>query len=326
MKKTKKILIIRLGAIGDVVFTTIMPYSIKLKHPDYEIHYLVQGGIGELLQNNQYIDKIYQLDRQKQKSFVYMFNLARELYKEKYDIIFNLNNTIKSNFLSIFSMPSKIIHKKKSKAHWVDDFFYTAKKVFPDIINPNRLYLGIEENLDKSLCDFLNNYPKPHVFIAPGGATDKNRAGRTWKIEYWQDLNDKILNKYGGTIFVCGNKQELDAHKVLERPGVIILTGKYSLKESSALFSHADIFISGDTGPIHIASAHNIKTLALLGSTSPDKIKPYGENGYWISSEFECKFCWNKQCKFLNTRGGFTPCMENLKPDAVLKKIETILK
>ena len=73
-----------------------------------------------------------------------------------------------------------------------------------------------------------------------------------------------------------------------------------------------------------LPSALDVKTLALLGSTSPDKIKPYGVNGHWISSNCECKYCWNKKCKLLQDNETYTPCMEALSPEEVFNKITEI--
>ena len=74
-----------------------------------------------------------------------------------------------------------------------------------------------------------------------------------------------------------------------------------------------------------MASAHNIKTLALLGSTSPDKIKPYGQNGYYISADTDCKYCWQKKCKHLTNGEKYTPCMEKITTDMVINKVREIL-
>ena len=61
MEQKKKILIIRLGAIGDVVHTTIIPSAIKQKHPDWEVHYLTQTEIAPLLDEHPYIDKVLKM-------------------------------------------------------------------------------------------------------------------------------------------------------------------------------------------------------------------------------------------------------------------------
>ena len=325
MKDIKKILIIRLGAIGDAVFTTIMPYAIKLKHPDCEIHYVLQKEVVGLLGSNPYIDKIYTWDRQAGKKLGYIHKMAKVFAEEKYDVIFNLNNTLKTFLLSFLSFPKKTVPKKQYGKSWVEDFFLTAKSVFADIEQPDRLYLGVNEKSENTAEDVLRNYPRPYFVFTPAGAANKNRVGRMWSLENWKKLSDMVLDNFGGTVFVCGNSTETEEHSKLGREGVIILSGKYTLEETGAILSKADLVVSGDTGPLHIASAYDVKTLALLGSTSPDKIKPYGKNGYWVSSDFECKYCWKKKCKFLDEKGGVTPCMQTLDAGTVLGKIKEIL-
>lgn len=320
--KKKKILIIRLGAIGDVVHTTIIPKSIKNSHPDYEIHYLTQAENIPLLENCDFIDKIHLWDRNKRKSFKYLIETSKILFKERYDIVFNLTNAIRNYLLSIFAFPKQIVTRKRTKGLWVEDYFYTAKSVIKDITIPERLYLGINNELNREITERLSNYPKPYTMIIPGGGTDKNRQGRIWDINNWKNLTQEILKKYGGTIFVCGGKNERPHHEILLNDNIVITTGEYNLAGTSALLSHANLVISGDTGPLHIASAHNVKTLALIGSTSPDKIKPYGKNGHYISANTDCKFCWKKRCKHLNLDDKITPCMANITVNMVMDKIE----
>ena len=323
----KKILIIRLGAIGDVVHTTIIAEAIKLKHPDWEVHYLTQNEIAPILENNPYIDKVLPLITARKRDNSYIISVGKELFRERYDIVFNLTNALRNLLLAAMSCPKKIVFRKHTKGLWVEDFFYTAKSVIKDIDLPERLVLGTDNNTSAKIETFLSNYPKPYFMIIPGGATDKNRQGRIWNINNWKELISKLQQKYGGTIFVCGGGNEREYHEQLQQDNVVITSGDFDLKESSTLLSKSDLVISGDTGPLHIASAHNVKTLALLGSTSPEKIKPYGKNGYYISSDFECKYCWKKKCKYLKNKKGenYTPCMEELSPSIVYEKILKLL-
>ena len=180
MKKgTKKILILRLGAIGDVVHTTIIPSAIKSAHPDWEIHYLTQSENIPLLENNRNIDKIIEWDRSKRKSFKYLISTGVKLFEEHYDIIFNLTNAIRNIFLSVFACPKKFVLRKRTDKSWVEDYFYTAQSVIKDITLPERLELGINKEIDSQITQTLSNYPTPHIIIIPGGKTDKNRQGRT---------------------------------------------------------------------------------------------------------------------------------------------------
>lgn len=320
--KTKKILILRLGATGDVIHTTIIATAIKQKHPDWQIHYLTQREIAPLLENHPHIDKVLTWNRDNRKSFKQFFNTASELFKERYDIILNLTAALRNIALSILAMPKKIAHRKYLEGSWVQDYFETAKHVIPDIEMPERLYLGTDNELLTKIKQDLKDYPRPYIVLIPGGGTDRNRQGRIWNIQKYKTLISKLKQEYGGTIIVSGSKEENNYHQTLQDDNVIIFSGKHSLKESSNLYSLADLMISGDTGPIHIASAHNIKTLAILGSTSPDKIKPYGKNGYYIEPNSECKYCWKKLCPFLKNNEKYTPCMESITPEMIMNKIK----
>jgi ADP-heptose:LPS heptosyltransferase len=170
----------------------------------------------------------------------------------------------------------------------------------------------------------LEKYPHPHIMLNPGAYYTSNRAGRTWNIEKWKELSKRLIDTYGGTIFVNGAKREYEEHLKLENERVHILSGKYSLQDSSIILGLSDLVISGDSGPVHIASAFNVKTIAILGSTSPDKIKPYGENGYFVEPTSECRYCWQKKCKKLNEGEKYSPCIESISVDMVMEKVKQI--
>ena len=68
-KMAKKILVLRFGALGDLVHTTIIPQAIKAKYPDYEIHYCSEARYVQVLKNNPYIDKIIEFDHKRKKEF-----------------------------------------------------------------------------------------------------------------------------------------------------------------------------------------------------------------------------------------------------------------
>ena len=139
-----------------------------------------------------------------------------------------------------------------------------------------------------------------------------------------KELSKKINSDFSGTIFVCGSLTEREKHLALSSEIINVYSGDFNISEMNEFISQADIMISGDSGPLHVASAHNIKTLALLGSTSPDKIKPFGKNGYYISAKHSCLYCWNKKCKYSIENNAQTPCMDTLSVDDVFEKIKEI--
>lgn len=315
MKSNKKILIIRFCAIGDVVMSTIIPFAIKQKYPEYEIHFLTNKEISGMLKNCPHVDKVISFNGDIVKTVI-------ELFKERYDAILCLSYTLKSYLVSFLSFPKRVIFKSFKGVSWVENYFNTAKKLFPDLKLPDRLYLiNKNKKTEQKVLDKLKNYKKPFILINPGRLSNQPREGRVWNIKKWKKLSDELLKTYGGTIFVNGSMTERDYHLTLADDNVVVLSGLNNLKETCALISYCDLIISGDSGPIHIASAYNKKTVAVLGSTSPDKIKPYGKNSFIVEPKTNCRYCWKKKCKFLKT-DGYSPCIESIEVKDVLNLIE----
>ena len=315
--KRKKVLIIKFHAIGDVVHSTVIPYVIKQKHPECEIHFLTSAGNAVLLSNCPYIDKTLEYKNDKIKTL-------KQLFKERYDTIISLNYTLTNYLLTFLSFPKQIFFRSYKGTSWVENYFYTAKKVFKDVELPDRLHFESKNSKTKSyIADKINTYPRPYTIINPGKLKDNPRQGRTWNINNWKTLAKNILNQYGGTVFVTGNKKEQEYHNKLNDNNIVVLSGLFSLEESCSVLSMADLVISGDSGPIHIASAFNVKTLAILGSTSPEKIKPYGKNGYFIGPKNNCKYCWKKKCPYIRSDNEYAPCMESITPQIVMDKISS---
>lgn len=323
--KTKKVLIVRLGAIGDVVHTTIIADAIKNKHPDWQIDFLTTKYFEKLLENHPSIDNVlfWEEEDKKAKGFL---RFAKELFNNHYDYFFSPTLSLRTFLLSLLIFPKKKSFKKNFDGPWVENYFLMAKNLIKDLEIPEKLSLGLSQNSINKINNEISKYPKPHFVIAPGREIDNGRQGRLWNIESWKRLNNLILDNYGGTIFVIGSPNEKETHNILANNNVIIRTGEYSIEDSIALFSKADLVIAIDSGPVHMASAFNVKTLALLGSTNPKHIKPYGKNGYYVSADYDCLYCWKKKCKHLKDGEKYTPCMEKLTPNKVFEKIKKIFE
>ena len=139
----KKILIIRQGAIGDVVHTTNVFRSIKETFPDAQIDYLTGKLPASLLQNDPRLNRVIVL---KDKNYFYLFQLAKELKKENYSLIINLQPSIRFKVLAALCKPKKTVNYKKTfRLHAVENFFETARKVYKEIHNPNDLRLKIPQ-------------------------------------------------------------------------------------------------------------------------------------------------------------------------------------
>lgn len=323
----KNILILRLGALGDIVHTTVIAQAIKNAYPNCKITYCVEDRYAEVIENTSYIDKIIPYDTKQRKKFGYNLKLALMLRKEKFDVIFNLTNALRNNIISLIVNPKTLIfHKKDRNIHVVENFFNTASERIDNLTLPQNLSLGVCQKSFERVKNDISAYKRPYFIFSPGGSSDKNRQGRIWNKNYWIMLGNLLVQEFGGTVIITGAKNELEFHKQIA-DGIsnsVIFTGKLSLTEIKCLYKQADLFIAGDTGPLHIASALGIDTLGIFGSTDVKNVAPYGEKGHYVCPDTEeCRFCWEKHCRFLKDDEIYTPCMQSIKPKKVFELIKS---
>ena len=316
----KKVLIIRIGAIGDVVETTGLVNA--LSNADYLVDYLTGEVPALLLKNNSNINKLFTLHK---KNYLNIFKTAKVLAKEKYDFILLLQPSIRMKALAKLSRAKKIVEYKKTyKYHAVENFFETGKRVMPELVLDKNLNLFIPNDLVQEKNSMLENKIRICFNTGAGNA----RQGRKWCVEYWQQLAKLIYDKYDAQIFVVGTQEdEENAKELFEKfPQIKSFAGKCSILETAALLANANIVISGDTGPLHIASAVGTTCIGLYGSCPVERSGPYGEKHHTISSDLNCSPCDKKICKYNDKLTDDTLCMRDILPEKVFNLVDTILK
>ena len=320
----KKILIIRLGAIGDVVHTTNLYRAIKQQYSDTEIHYLTSGLIKPLLISDVDISKVLTFP----KKFFSMetLNFIKKLQTENYDVAINLQPSIKIRLIVFLSRIKKqLVYKKNFKLHAVKNFWQTGLNAFPNIKEIENLKLYLPEKIKHDAKERVKNLKHPITIINAGGMFSK-RQGRAYPLEKWIELGNKIAEKYNSTIILTGTKEDRAFLLPLEKiKNTINLIGKLSLEETCGIISQADLMISGDSGPLHIATALNLKSIGLYGSMPINRTGCYS-NGFNIVSKKDCVPCNRRKCKYLkSTNKIYAPCMEEIEPEAIFEKITQVL-
>lgn len=326
-KKLKKILIIRLGAIGDVVNSLVIHQAIKKQHPDVELHYMTLDAIAPLLENDKDITKIWTIENARKKDMLYIIKKGLELRKEHFDAVISLTNSTRNIILNICSGAKKVVKRDKTtkNKHAVRVFFNSGLKLFDDLKFPNKVNLSVKQSVCEKIYEKIKSYPRPYIVLNSGGAHDKEREGRIWRQDYWIETGTKLVKKYGGTVFITGSKSEREAHEALLKiPNSVLFSGELSLVESAALYSFSDLFLSIDSGPLHIAAALGVKALAIMGSTSGTECGPFSPECIYIAPLNKCAPCSSTKCNKKKAEDITTPCMSTITPKRVLKKIEKL--
>lgn len=204
----------------------------------------------------------------------------------------------------------------------------TYKKLLEPLgipVSQTKPYLYLDESeihRAKALLDRFKVIPKKDILVGinPGAAYG---TAKCWLPERFQEVTRKLLTHPDLKIVYFGDMatQELVQKIVdpLDEERVINLAGKTSLREFIALISLMDVFLTNDSGPMHIASALELPVLALFGSTSTIKTGPYG-NFKVIQKKVSCSPCYKRVCP-IDFR-----CMTQISSDEVYKSLLEMIR
>jgi heptosyltransferase II len=149
------------------------------------------------------------------------------------------------------------------------------------------------------------------VGIHPFGSIQR----RWWPPSYVETLAQQLREDYGAeTILFGGPKEVQAAESISAKSNIVSVVGRLSIRESAALISRCALFISTDSGPMHLAQAVNVPTIALCGPAGPNLIGPVSFHSRSIHKGMDCTRCAFSPCP--------TPsCMEEIQVDDVMALI-----
>lgn len=150
--------------------------------------------------------------------------------------------------------------------------------------------------------------------------------GTTWRTKRW-DLEDfaevitQVQKRFGARILLTGSPTEIplgEALTQIAKVETINLIGKTTLMQLGALIESCDLYLTCDSGPMHIAAAAGTPTIALFGPTSPIRHGPYGENHEVIEKPVECRPCYKRKCM---RKDQPHLCMTEINPNEIVAQI-----
>ncbi|WP_455755647.1 glycosyltransferase family 9 protein [Sulfurimonas sp.] len=318
----KSILIIRCGALGDLVYATSVIDALKLEFGDETIiDFVCTPGSGTLFNGDNRVNKVFSL---KHKKIPILFSSQKkEIIKyskqKPYDILINfeygkqfvsLVNAVDAN-QKIKASDTKI---PKNLTHMVD----ITKEIFKPIIGDEVFNKSFPKLIGTSKDEVLKKYnlPNKYLIISPSNSHQKRNIlnYRAWENESWKELIQKLQDEI--QVVIIGNKGEDEFfNKLTPYPdGVIDLVAKTPLIDLIGVIDSACGLVATDTGTAHIASAVNTEVFALIGPTPADVTGPYQspENKvHIISSDQDCSPCYK------------TDVMKNCKDNICMKEISS---
>lgn len=305
----QKILIIKLSALGDVIFT--IPLANLLKKNGYEVHWLVTEKGYNVIKDNPCVDKTILLPlytwRRGKFCIKELIKIIRDLRREKYDISFDCQKRVKSLFFNLLCGAKRriIVRDGASEGSFLgaNEYVETIENAPSHMVYRNLAYaahLGLAvndirftlppttpetrakvDNLLKTL-----DKSKPLVVLAP----ETTWESKHWDINNWQTLVSKLKDRTN--LVITGSNPEF-------LKGGLNLAENTTLEDLIEIFSRADIVISPDSGSAHLAWA--VQKPAVIGiftSTAPNIFGCFGNDKKYfaLTSNLPCQPCFKRKC------------------------------
>lgn len=330
-----RILIIHTAFIGDIVLSTPLIKKIKDTYPDADITYVTTPSGEAILKNNPHLNNIIVYDKRgEHKGINGVWQLGKRLRYENFNMVITPHRYLRSSILSWLSRSpirkgydiasGSFLFTEKIK---YDKTKHEVEKLLSFVAPENKKRYEIElcpgekekmkgDNLWKE--NLLED--KKVVVLAPGSKW----FTKQWPVEYFNKLAASLKKLSNIRLIVVGGKEE--ANLPIEKESVIDMRGKTSLLELADILSRADVVVTNDSSPIHIASAFKKpRIFALFGPT----IEKFGFFPWSLNSKvfqidgLKCRPCGihgGKSCPEKHFR-----CMRDILPEKVFNEIKEYL-
>jgi heptosyltransferase-1 len=343
-QNAKRLLIIRLSSIGDVITGTPVPAAIKKSRPDLHVAWVVEDRSHQVLLQNPWIDEVIVAPRSewaakwRQRRYLEVLGevaeFIRGIRKRGFDIALDFQGRLKSSLLAYLSgAPVRIGHADATEK---SRFLYThAFRVTKEVrraserslrlleplgipYHPMDLYIPLDRNDVESAEAVLTSLGVKEPFAALCPAT-------TFQTKFWTppafaQVADGLRRRLGLLPVIMGGPGDVPlAQQIasLASERVAVAAGLTSLRSAAGILSRASVVVSVDTGLLFAALAVGVPVVGIFGPTPHEHLRD--ERIIVISKQFPCSPCWRKpRC------ASGRDCMLAVTPEEVLSAAETL--
>ncbi|MBU0469452.1 MAG: lipopolysaccharide heptosyltransferase II [Candidatus Omnitrophica bacterium] len=317
----KKILVVNVNWVGDVIFSSPIFKALKQAYPKATISCMAPLRVKEVLECVECLDEIIICDEGNVHRNIFdKIKLILELRKKKFDAAFLLHRSLtRALFIFFAGIPNRIGYDTKKrgaflthKVDWLEvndvhrsDYYLNVIESFGLKVNERKTVLVPKDEVTQSVKTILKNNGVEDndklIIVNCGGNWDLKR----WPKENFVELIEKLIGEYEQKnikVIISGAPKDIVlvesiVEHLKEKP--VILTGKTTLQQVVSLMSLAELLISADSGPLHIANSVNTDTIAIFGPTRPEITGPKGPGTVVVlQKDVECNRqpCYKLDC------------------------------
>ncbi len=341
------ILIVKTSAIGDVTHTLPALNCLRKYYPDAHITWLVEEAASDLVIGHKSVDRVLISKRQQWvkefrggawlasiKNFIHF---AGKLRDRKYDLVIDFQGLLKSGLWVWLSRGKRRVGFGRGMQHSECSYIFLNERLPAVDMEIHALDRGmiLLKNIGVPCNEIVFNFPITDIHrqkisnLLHAGGFQKNtrplvaiNPQTKWETKLWytdrfSQVADMLADQ-GCFIVFTGSAADSEVIKKIQakmKHSSLDLTGKSTLKELAALYDQANVVISTDTGPMHIAASTGTPVVSLFGPTAPWRTGPHGHQHHVLRSDISCSPCFKRLCSLADDQ---KKCMKDISVDQVV--------
>ena len=316
----RRILITRTDRLGDVVLSTPVIRHMRGLYPEAHIAFMVRPENRGAVINNPDLDEVILYDKRgSHRSLWKTFLFARSLAEKKFDAAIALHPTNRAHMIFfIAGIPARIGYDRKmpwlltkrvphlkhlGREHEIEYNFRMLQEAGFDVSGADRAPYIVTSQEDKDFVDSVirdKGLSGDNMIAAHAGASCPSKR---WMPESFARTADSLSEGHGSEIVLVGGGETIPvsgevARRMKKKPAD--LTGKLSVGQLAELLSRCRLFVSNDSGPVHVAVAVGTPSVVIFGRNypglSPERWGPFGDNNAILHKDVGCEKCLAHNC------------------------------
>ena len=345
MSEYRNILVINLMHLGDLMLVTPVLRTLRHNYPAARITLLADRILADIVQENAHIDECLLIDKKgRDRSFLGIMRFARRLRERKYDLVVNLHRNERSSALAALSGGKRIVGYTKPGFSLLFDHVSPDQHMVMHEVHSHYAALRaagiIGEIDDAGLEMWLSPAAEAEAarlwatHFAPEDKVIALNIGASWRTKRWEDgyfaqVADTYLAR-GYHLAVMGGPTDVEMvaacraqMREKDHPHLHIFTGQVSLGVLAGLLRRCILFITTDSGPMHVGVAMNVPVLCMFGASPIPGFYPYDEKSISVRAPVPCHPCRLHECPLAEAE--YMKCMKQMPPTLILKYADQML-
>ena len=308
----KKVLMRGPNWVGDSVLAIPTMKAVRAKFPEAEITLLVRPWVAGVFKGAPFIDHLWTEPRP--ASVGDWIRITREIRRNRFDLALLFPNSFESAaMMFVGRIPRRVgyatdgrrwllttsLKPSRQKRHQVHYYLDLAVALSASVDRPS---IAIEASAEEKaqatglLVSEGIREGRPFVVLNPGAAYG---SAKRWGEEGFAAAGDALAEEFGLDVVIIGSELERSIAERIQqrmRSRVAVLNGKTSLETLIGVISQSSLVLTNDSGPMHVAAALGVPTVAIFGATDDAVTGPFGSRARVVREPVECSPCMLREC------------------------------